>query len=343
MKTYKSLKVPSDMKKYLQLPEELPQRVKDLARQLTGIYDSPFEKAMAIQTYLRQFSYDLNVPAAPSNRDFTDYFLFDLKKGYCTYYASAMTVMLRSIGIPARYVTGFVYQSTGDENIKEDYKPVTNASAHAWVEAYFPGYGWINFEPTPFYLPLYFEASYSSSNSPWMVGPNGMTDWYMNIYANNSVTPSTSVIDNNSEHNVKDNKTDIAANKKDFARLKSKSEYNGKTNLKAMYIFIFLFFILIVSIVSSIIIKKKKLIAHMDPRERAIWQFEGILHALAKKGFVKRTGETVLEFADRVSKHLEYEINFRDVASAFNRIRYAKDLRAGDIEIVHKFYCMVKK
>jgi len=74
-----------------------------------------------------------------------DYFLFDVKQGYCDYYASAMVMMLRSIGIPARFVAGY---APGDYNSQTSAYVVLEQNAHAWVEVFFPSYGWVQFEPT---------------------------------------------------------------------------------------------------------------------------------------------------------------------------------------------------
>lgn len=131
--------------RYLQLPDSVPQRVKDLAARLVQSAASPYDKALRVQAYLRAtYLYKLDVPPPP-NRDVVDYFLFDAPGGFCSYYASAMTVLLRSQGVPARVVVGF---ATGNyDGLLRRYVVPANA-AHAWVEVYFPTYGWIEFEPT---------------------------------------------------------------------------------------------------------------------------------------------------------------------------------------------------
>jgi len=131
---------------YTVLPKELPQRVKDLAIKLTESKRTNYEKARAIEKYLSDnFPYTLQPGATPSDRDFVDYFLFEQKQGYCVHYASAMVVMARAAGLPARYVEGFRMASSADSS--EDYI-ITNQSAHSWVEIYFEGAGWVPFEPT---------------------------------------------------------------------------------------------------------------------------------------------------------------------------------------------------
>ena len=131
---------------YLQLPYELPARVRRLADEITSGIDNPYDKAKAIETYLRtSYPYDLDIPAPPADRDVTDYFLFDLKRGYCDYYATAMVVLARASGLPARFVSG--YSSGSYDAINAQYI-VRELNAHSWAEIYFPELGWIEFEPT---------------------------------------------------------------------------------------------------------------------------------------------------------------------------------------------------
>ena len=130
---------------YVQVPD-VPQRVRDLADGLTAGADSPYDKAVRIQNYLRTtYRYRLDVPPAPAGRDVVDYFLFDAPGGFCSYFASAMVVMLRLEGVPARVVSGY---AMGDYDATQRAYRVPASSAHAWVEVYFPTYGWVEFEPT---------------------------------------------------------------------------------------------------------------------------------------------------------------------------------------------------
>ena len=132
--------------KYTQLPESLPQRVRDLAARLTASAPTPYEKAKAIERHLKSLPYTLTVEPPPFNADGVDHFLFTLGEGYSEYFSSAMTVMLRSEGVPARMVTGY---TTGDKLSDKDIYIVTDMHSHGWVEVFFPKYGWIPFEPTP--------------------------------------------------------------------------------------------------------------------------------------------------------------------------------------------------
>jgi len=132
--------------RYLSLPASLPDRVYDLARQITEGIMNPYEKAKAIETYLRtNYPYTLDVPPPPEGRDVADYFLFDLKEGYCDYYATAMVVLARASGLPARFVSGY---APGSYDAPNAQYIVREKNAHSWAEVYFPEIGWVEFEPT---------------------------------------------------------------------------------------------------------------------------------------------------------------------------------------------------
>jgi transglutaminase-like putative cysteine protease len=136
---------PQIVERYLQLPADLPQRVRDLARRVTADAPTPYDRALALQAFLRQFEYSLELPAPPPEQDVVAYFLFDVQVGYCDYYASAMVVMARTVGLPARLAMGY---ASGAYDPERGYYYVVGADAHSWPEVFVPGYGWIAFEPT---------------------------------------------------------------------------------------------------------------------------------------------------------------------------------------------------
>jgi transglutaminase-like putative cysteine protease len=131
--------------RYLQLPDSVPQRVHDLAKGITHWETNPYDQAVALQDYLRGIEYDQMIPNPPLNQDRVDWFLFDLQKGYCDYYASSMVVMARTLGIPARVAVGY---GRGEYNSEVGAYRVRDNNAHSWVEVFFPRYGWVEFEPT---------------------------------------------------------------------------------------------------------------------------------------------------------------------------------------------------
>lgn len=130
---------------YTDLPSHLEQPVYELAREAASAGIAPYDRALALQSFLsRGFRYTLDVEDQPENVDFVTRFLLDTRAGYCTYFASAMTVLCRMVGLPARYVEGYVAHP--DENGEA---LVTGLSAHAWTEVYFSGFGWLTFDATP--------------------------------------------------------------------------------------------------------------------------------------------------------------------------------------------------
>jgi transglutaminase-like putative cysteine protease len=131
--------------RYMTLPEHVSDEVYVLAQELTATELTTYDRAKAIEAYLRTFPYTLNVPEKPSAVDFVDFFLFDIQKGYCDYYATAMVVLARAAGLPARIAVGYIGAPVESE---ENLYKVTADLAHSWVEIYFPEYGWIPFEPT---------------------------------------------------------------------------------------------------------------------------------------------------------------------------------------------------
>ena len=136
---------PAVLLNYLQLPR-LDPRVAPLADQITASAGNNYDKAVAVERYLRtHFGYTLQLGRS-AQRDPLAYFLFERKQGHCEYFASAMAVMLRTLRIPSRVVNGF---RTGEFNDVTSQYLVRASNAHSWVEVYFPGHGWISFDPTP--------------------------------------------------------------------------------------------------------------------------------------------------------------------------------------------------
>lgn len=140
------------LQRYTQLPDSLPQRVKDLALEITKDKTSWYDKAKAVESYFDgpQFQYNQRDVAIPKgDEDYVDQFLFETQKGYCDNFSTSMVAMMRTIGIPTRWVKGYTEGSFRglSESDKRLYV-VTNNNAHSWVEVFFPEVGWVPFEPT---------------------------------------------------------------------------------------------------------------------------------------------------------------------------------------------------
>ncbi|WP_100334203.1 DUF4129 domain-containing transglutaminase family protein [Bacillus alkalisoli] len=138
--------------RYTQLPSSLPNRVKNLAEEITGSFQSRYDQVVAVERYFARndFEYETTNVAVPrGNEDYVDQFLFETQMGYCDNFSTSMVVLLRSVGIPARWVKGysegeFVTLNADGTRVYE----VANNNAHSWVEVYFPEVGWVTFEPT---------------------------------------------------------------------------------------------------------------------------------------------------------------------------------------------------
>ncbi len=169
-KSFDDLYEDSNEKDYLQIPDNFPGRVKELASDVTESALTPYEKITLLQTYLQTNYKYTNTPdlTLKKSDDFVDSFLFEIREGYCNYFSTSMVMMTRSLGIPARWVKGYAPGSQpqmdefrmmrqGQQMDPDSYR-VTNADAHSWVEVYFGPYGWIPIEATPgFNMPLITE------------------------------------------------------------------------------------------------------------------------------------------------------------------------------------------
>ncbi|OGN74707.1 MAG: hypothetical protein A2X25_06880 [Chloroflexi bacterium GWB2_49_20] len=159
---------------YLQIPGNLSSEVSTLAARLTSDLDTPYDKATAITNYLRrEITYSKMVSRPPFGADILEWFLLDYKQGYCNYYATAEVILLRAVGIPARMVVGFAQ----GEKVpgQADRLVVKQKDAHAWPEVYFPGIGWVVFEPT--------------TSQPVITRPTGITPTFIG-----NPTPAANII-----------------------------------------------------------------------------------------------------------------------------------------------------
>ncbi|HOQ37163.1 MAG TPA: transglutaminase domain-containing protein [Acetivibrio sp.] len=303
--------------RYLEVPPSVPQRVRDLAVSIAKDETNNYDKAKAIEKYLSSnYPYTLSPGDTPPEEDFVDYFLFEQKRGYCVYHASAMVILARSIGLPARYVEGFVLPpKTNSEGVYE----VTNRQAHAWVEVYFEGFGWLTFEPTPAYsLSLYDSTRFGPDMSGMYPQPN---------VTNNNMNPV----------NTRD------PNMPDYYPV-----YQEETNTVLRIILItaaviLTFFLIVLIIILINILRRKyriKRILKMPPKEAVIELYRIYIKHLQLQNMPSIKGETPLEYADRLDgyKYL-HPHKFNDIVSVFMKARYSRnEVTESDKNTFYQYY-----
>lgn len=303
-------------KYYTSLPDSIPDRVYELADEITVGLATNYEKLRAIESYISMnYTYSTEPGITPENRDFVDYFLFDSKTGYCTYYSTAMAVLARCEGIPTRYVEGAILDFATPAGIKG--YAVLNNSSHAWVEAYIEGIGWIPFEPTKTYSEKrYTEWKNSGSYS-------GSYDFNNNQYLDNKTEQNN---DNEITHSENVNKIPIFS------------------ILVIAFVGIFLFMATSVFSYFLVKIKYKRRMKKADLNERALTEFNETLFLLGLNGYRILTSDTIKTFSERVGRtFLCDNISLKDVSGIFMKIRYAdKEISDKEAQRINKFRVYVE-
>lgn len=287
---------------YKQLPENISDRVKQLSLGITKGYNNDYDKAKAIERFLRQnYKYTLTPSEVPKNAEFVDYFLFEGKEGYCTYFATSMAVLLRASGIPCRYVEGFLgeYDNSYTRNIP-------GTSAHAWVEVNFGEYGWLVFEATPAYPILGFRAQ---ENVPAQPIPE--------VVPNNPTTPSTPIIDTGRDKNLEVEEDGASTD------ISQKKEMSLTMRIILAIIAIILIRILyLLSKRAYIELRIKK----ASGKHYSIKYFEDLLRYLKKIGLKMDADETMREFWYKVKYTLEEAYKDGDeIIRLIEQARYSTD------------------
>ncbi len=283
---------------YLRLPHTIDPRVSDLARTLTASAANNYDRAVALQSYLRNnFQYTLDPPAIEPE-DPVGSFLFRSKSGYCEYFAAAMAVMLRTLNVPSRLVNGF---QTGSYNRFGKDFVVRARDAHSWVEVYFTGYGWIPFDPTPAdphpVLPGDWDDYVDTAALIW-------NEWIINYDFNHQVQLAREV-----EQDSRDFQQVFRRRFERFKRQGIRAAFRMEGWLmshKALVLAIML------SILAALILTDKtgalaelrfrlawrfaRRNSALNPREATL-TYQRLLKTLQKKGFRKTASQTPREFA----------------------------------------------
>lgn len=285
---------------YLRLPQ-LDPRIGKLASDITKSAHNEYDQATAIENHLRtRFGYTLQLPQTSVNDPIAN-FLFVRKQGHCEYFASSMAVMLRTLGIPSRVVNGF--RSDEFNDITGSYV-VRAKDAHAWVEAYFPGYGWQTFDPTPAgnvgtpqgwnRLALYVDAMASF----WR-------DWVVSYDASNQYVLGKAAI--SSSRNMWEGARIWARNKYATMLKWAKRSQDRVENSPRRWIVISAAIVLLLLLIANLgriarWLQEAWLAAHPErsPEQAASMWYERMTRVLAKHGMRKPKAETPQEFANRI-------------------------------------------
>lgn len=276
---------------YTQLPEELPDRIGELAEEITDGYDTQYDKVRAIEQYFNQgdYIYETEDVAIPYEEiDYVDEFLFETKAGYCDNFSTSMAVMLRTLDIPTRWVKGFTGGTLLDEAGSDDgyMYEITNSNAHSWVEVYFAGIGWVPFEPT---------IGFSGASEVEQEGVEESTE------------EENEPIDDRLEQDDTEEEEDIPEEELDEEdRTASAGKNDQKTSTIPTYLLIGLFIIALAilyfwryKIVMYMILST----LHDGQKTKSIDRsLRFCLFLCNKKGLHKETGETLRSFALRVDK-----------------------------------------
>ncbi len=287
---------------YLQLPSHLEKPLFDLAQEIVAGISAPYEKAFAIQAWLsRNCRYTLDVPDHPADEDFVTRFLLNTREGYCTYFASAMTILCRMAGLPSRYVEGYLAEPDSSGQAV-----VTGLNAHAWTEVCFQGFGWLTFDATPRRTTQESsgDSAFSDTPSPSPEPPE-------------FTEPIPSAAPEAAESSVPD------------------ADPEPPVSVHPSYPVLWLLLLLLLGALLLRIlltsprfrIQKASRKLRVDSRHFReavidIWSDE-LASELSAEGFVRSTGETLMAFSDRVDRTARFGISFVPVGECLSVLRYS--------------------
>ncbi|MBS4197826.1 DUF4129 domain-containing protein [Bacillus sp. FJAT-49870] len=315
--------------RFTQLPLNLPERVRDLAEELTKDQDNWFDKAKAIERYFKSgdFVYSQSDVAIPTeDQDYVDQFLFDTKKGYCDNFSTSMVVLLRAAGVPARWAKGYsAGQYNGETDGKDRIYKVTNNDAHSWVEVYFPSEGWVPFEPT--------------------IGFSNHTT-IVNDEEKETTAPITPAIQP-SKPNQLDNKDDLK--QKENKQTKKKDAISGSAIIsafiaKSKYILVGILLVVIIT-GAWLYWQRSKWIPHIllwrfkrkNDADTLVRAYEELLKQLDRFGIKRNIGQTLREYASYVDFHFDTK-DMSDLTQCYERAIYRGDMVETEWEYASKLW-----
>lgn len=294
------------LEEYTSLPTNFPESIVELAYEITQGYNNNYDKALAIQDYLRsrEFTYSLDVEFPPRNMDFVEHFLVE-KEGYCVHFSTAFVMMARSVGIPARWVKGY---TSGVRSGFNEYT-ISDKHAHAWGEIYLPHAGWITFEPTPGFQ----RRQYSESGDD--TATTSPTD------------PSDDPLDQERDVPLEDGEGNLDGNR---------AEGGVSVSAKNKYIIIPLISFIILALALLGYQRNKQRL--LTPKEKLILLYNKVLQKLRLFGLGKGVSETPKEYLNRIAKHKKIPLNsLSNLTGVFESVYYGNNnLEDEDYMEIHK-------
>lgn len=295
---------------YTVLPNHLEEPVYAIAVEVSSIKASPYEKALALQSWLaRNCRYTLDVEPQSANDDFVTHFLLDTREGYCTHFASAMTVLCRMIGLPARYIEGYLAEPDEDGNAL-----VTGLSAHAWTEVYFSGFGWLTFDATP------RRSGNNNSDN--------------NNNADSSDSPSAPPTENTPEPTPEptpdpsqDPQQDPPQNSPEPPPETPEPESSPQDTASVSSVWFWILLLLLIAAaalriwLTSPVTRAKRAGSEMERFD--IWTQE-ISDLLSAENLTRRKGETPMAFGRRIDRTARFGVSLNTVCECISLIRYSR-------------------
>lgn len=277
---------------YVSIPTSVPQRVYDLAHEITAPYDNQYDQLRAIENYLSTYTYTLSPKTDPDGTDFVDSFLFETKSGYCTHFATSMAILARCVGIPTRYVEG-VWVDHNTEH--PSFYQVKSSASHAWVDAYINGVGWIPFEPT--------YGMQQNRYTPWRLASvkDTTTEMTSPLYTSASDTSS------------------------DLTKVQT---FTQKVHLKFMFqlslLILFLLVLFFLLVYLGLHHAKRKRFLHSTKAEQIHSLMVDILYLLEMIGYQLQPSETLQTFEERICVPLPVpEDSLTRVFLTYEKYRYS--------------------
>lgn len=303
---------------YLVLPETLPQRVVELAYSITKECTSDIQKAQAITDYLRkQYPYTLDGASLPIGDDFVDHFLFESQEGYCTYFASSLAVMLRTLDIPTRYVEGFLMPSKSSNG----KYAVRFSNGHAWTEVYIAGSGWLTFEATPTFMGPRGLSNIQTRTDEDKTDPYSIEDeatYLLSLKQNREKNKEKTSLEDDKDSNI--------------LTLETTKEWLAKT----LPLLILILFIAILP--SRYLYVRYKIKQYhqklMKTDHRILYLYQNILELYAHLGEERLIGETIHAFSKRIKGRIyDFDHDFQALTSKVVHYKYGNQ---GDPEALYK-------